>query len=103
MADLSLLVNLASVEFVSSTNQSLLGFNRSGGSPVWAPQNVGSLAFPKHLGSFWEYPYHFVCIPPEFHSQSSFSTKCVLVLCTMYLDFSCGVYLYLIEHMVDVV
>ncbi|XP_066379356.1 uncharacterized protein [Miscanthus floridulus] len=38
--DLSLLVNLASVEFVSSTNQSLLGFNRSGGSPVWAPQNV---------------------------------------------------------------
>jgi len=52
MADLSLLVNLASVEFVSSTNQSLLGFNRSGGSPVWAPQNVGSLAFPKHLGSF---------------------------------------------------
>ena len=55
------------------------------------------------LGSFWEYPCHFVCIPTEFHSQSSFGTTCVLVPYTMYLDFSCGLHLDLIEHMVDVV
>ena len=44
MADLSLLVNLASVEFVFSMNQSQLGFNRSGGSPVseWWITSLGT-------------------------------------------------------------
>ena len=43
---------LCLVRLLHESVEASIEVNRSGRSLIWAPQNVGSLAFPKHLGSF---------------------------------------------------